>query len=249
VNSLPLRVAADAARRAAAAAAVDLLVPGMTIGLGSGRAVWQIIDLVAARWPRPVPLRAAVASSQTESLATAAGMDVIELDGGTVLDLMLDGADELDGDLRLIKGGGGALLHEKVLAAASTSFVVVAEEGKRVERLGERFRLPVEVVHFAWRDTLVRLQSPLSDPQLRMDPDGRPYTTEAGHLILDCTIPPGADLAQLSASLNCIPGVVEHGLFIGIADLAILGAPDGTVQTLNRDTAPALAVREHDSAP
>jgi ribose 5-phosphate isomerase A len=220
-----------AARGAAAAAAVELVTPGMTIGLGSGRAVWKVVELLGER---EAPLRAVAASSRTDELARAAGIEVIELDGSSQLDLVLDGADEVDASLRLIKGGGGALLREKIVVSAARRFVVVAETRKRVSRLGEGFRLPVEVVKFAWRDTRRRLGALLPDAELRLREDGESYVTDEGHFILDCTLPADADLDTLDAQLKRIPGVVEHGLFIGLADQALLGRPDGTVEMLER---------------
>jgi ribose 5-phosphate isomerase A len=220
-----------AARTAAAAAAVELVSPEMTIGLGSGRAVWKVVELLAER---RAPLRAAAASSRTDELARAAGIEVVELDGTLELDLALDGADEVDDSLRLIKGGGGALLREKIVVSAARRFVVVAEKRKRVQRLGEGFRLPVEVVRFAWRDTRRRLGRLLPDPTLRLREDGESYVTDEGHFILDCTLPGDADLERLDRSLKELPGVVEHGLFIGLAERALLGSPDGSVEVLER---------------
>jgi ribose 5-phosphate isomerase A len=222
-----------AARTAAAAAAVELVTPGMTIGLGSGRAVWKVIELLGERGDLG-GLRAVVASSRTDELARTTGIEVVELDGSFGLDLALDGADEVDGSLRLIKGGGGALLREKIVVSAALRFVVVAETRKKVERLGSGFRLPVEVVRFAWRDTRRRLASLLPDAELRLRDDGESYVTDEGHFILDCTLPPDADLDSLDSELKQIPGVVEHGLFIGLADHALLGRPDGSVEVLER---------------
>ena len=144
----------DPARAAAAAAAAELVEPGMLIGLGSGRAVWKLTELLGARGDS---IRAATASNRTAELASVLGIEIIELDGSVELDLALDGADEVAPDLGLIKGGGGALLREKIVVCAARRFVVVAETPKRVERLGEHMRLPVEVTRFAWRDTRRRL--------------------------------------------------------------------------------------------
>jgi ribose 5-phosphate isomerase A len=222
-----------AARAAAAAAAVELVTPGMTIGLGSGRAVWKVIELLGERGDL-AGLCAVAASSRTDELARTTGIEVVELDGSLELDLALDGADEVDSGLRLIKGGGGALLREKIVVSAARRFVVVAETRKRVERLGSGFRLPVEVVRFAWRDTRRRLGALLPDTELRLREDGESYVTDEGHFILDSTLPGDADLDSLDAELKQIPGVVEHGLFIGLADQALLGRPDGTVERLER---------------
>jgi ribose 5-phosphate isomerase A len=224
-----------AARTAAAAAAVALVSPGMTIGLGSGRAVWKVVDLLGARDDlRGGGLRAVAASSRTDELARAAGIEVMELDGELQPDLALDGADEVDGSLRLIKGGGGALLREKIVVSAARRFVVVAETRKRVERLGEGFRLPVEVVRFAWRDTRRRVASLLPDASLRLREDGETYVTDEGHFILDCTLPGDVDVESLDGELKQLPGVVEHGLFIDLAERAMLGRPDGEVEVLER---------------
>ena len=200
----------------------------MTLGLGSGRAVWALLDLLAER----DGIRAAVASERTRELAAAAGIEVVELNGEAPLDLALDGADEVDPQLGLIKGGGGALLREKIVITAARRFVVVAEAPKRVERLGQHTRLPVEVVRFGWRDTRRRLTALLPDPELRTDDAGRPYLTDEGHLILDCPIPATADPGALGAGLEQEPGVVEHGLFLGMAERALLGRPDGGVDVL-----------------
>ncbi|MBA3262861.1 MAG: ribose-5-phosphate isomerase RpiA [Thermoleophilaceae bacterium] len=222
----------SAARGAAAAAAVELVEPGMTIGLGSGRAVWKVVELLGERG---TPGRAAAASSRTDELARAAGFEVVELDGTFQLDLALDGADEVDPSLALIKGGGGALLREKIVISAARRFVVVAEASKRVARLGEHFRLPVEVVRFGWRDTRRRLAELLPDAEQRLRDDGEAYVTDEGHLILDCALRAGAvDLAALARDVKQVPGVVEHGLFIGLAEQALLGRDDGTVDVLDR---------------
>jgi ribose 5-phosphate isomerase A len=222
----------DIARVAAAGAAARLVEPGMTIGLGSGRAVWKVVELLGAAGD---PVRAAVASNRTAELARAVGIEIVELDGGVELDLALDGADEVSPSLGLIKGGGGALLREKIVISAARRFVVVAEAAKRVERLGEHFRLPVEVVRFAWRDTRRRLADLLPDAQLRTGEQGDPYLTDEGHLILDCALPPGSDPAELDLALRRVPGVVEHGLFLGMAERALLGRPDGGVDELRAD--------------
>jgi ribose 5-phosphate isomerase A len=221
----------DAARAAAAAAAIELVEPGMTIGLGSGRAVWKVVEALAERGE---PVRTATASSRTDELARAAGFEVVELDGTLVLDLALDGADEVDPRLRLIKGGGGALLREKIVISAARRFVVVAETPKKVDRLGAHARLPVEVVRFAWRDTRRRLARLLPDSEFRLRDDGEPFVTDEGHFILDCALPADADVDALDGGVKQVPGVVEHGLFIGLVECALLGRPDGGLEVLER---------------
>jgi ribose 5-phosphate isomerase A len=202
--------------------------PGMTIGLGSGRAVWAVVE----RLPRGT--RAVVASELTRERALTASIEILELDGSFELDLALDGADEVNGSLGLIKGGGGALLREKIVISAARRFVVVAEASKKVERLGEHFRLPVEVVRFGWRDTRRRLSSLLPSSELRIEDGSEPFVTDEGHYILDAPIPPETDPAALANALLPVPGVVDHGLFLDMAELALLGHPDGTVERLDR---------------
>jgi len=223
--------AASPARQAAAAAAVQLVEEGMTIGLGSGRAVWQVAELLGDRWRGKPPLRAAVASERTRARAQAAGIEVVDLDGTLTLDLALDGADEIDSQLRMIKGGGGAMLRERIVIAAAKRFVVVAEQEKLVERLGVRVRLPVEIARFGWRDTRRRLADILPAPELRLSGDS-PYLTAEGHRILDCALPEGLDPDTLVRDLAQTPGVLEHGLFVGVAERALLGTEAAEVEEL-----------------
>ena len=182
-------------RGAAAAAAVELMEPGMVVGLGSGRAVWAVIEAIGARWLGPKPVRAVVASDATYAIAHAAGIEVVPLDGQVELDIAVDGTDEVDSELRLLKGGGGALLREKIVASAAKRFVVVAE----VEKLTDR-----------------RLSGLFPQADRRSVGD-EAFTTDEGHYILDCSIPPDADLEALDRELKLVPGVVEHGLFLGLA--------------------------------
>jgi ribose 5-phosphate isomerase A len=224
----------DPAREAAARAAVERLEEGMTIGLGSGRAVWRAIELIGERWPGSPPFRSAFASERTGELAAAAGIEAVELDGDVRLDVAIDGADEIDPQLGLIKGGGAALLREKIVVTAADRFLVVAEARKRVSRLGETFKLPVEVVRFGWADTRRRLLDELlPSADLRTAGD-QPIVTDEGHYLLDCTLPPEGDLHALGDALKATVGVVEHGLFLGLASEALLGTPDGGVEVLTR---------------
>ena len=222
----------DPARAAAVAAARTRVQPGMTIGLGSGRAVFALVEALASKWRGPSGLRAVVASSTTEARARAAGIDLVELDGELVLDLAIDGADEVDRDLGLIKGGGSALLREKLVMAAARRVLVVAEAGKFVERLGTIHPLPVEVVRFAWPQTRLRLLELVPAAELRAA-GGAPVVTDEGHYLLDCAVPDG-DLAALGAAIKATLGVVEHGLFLDMADEVLLGRTDGSVRILHR---------------
>jgi len=226
----------DPARAAVAHAVAARVGPGMTIGLGSGRAVFSVIELLGRR-PLAPPVRAATGSAQTAALAVAAGIQLVELDGTLTPELAIDGADEVDHELNLLKGGGGALLREKLIATAAARVVIAAEDHKLVGRLGTAFPLPVEVVRYAWQDTRRRLLALVPAAVPRGDPAGRPVVTEEGHLLLDCAVPPG-DLGGLGAALKATVGVVEHGLFLGMAHEVLLGAPDGHVRTLTRQPPP-----------
>jgi ribose 5-phosphate isomerase A len=199
----------------------------MTIGLGSGRAVWATLELLRDRG-----VRAAAASSRTELLMREAGIEVVDLDGSVRLALAIDGADEIDPELGLIKGGGAAMLREKLVVKAAERFVVVAEASKKVARLGETRALPVEVVRFAWRDTQRRLLELVPEATLRTDERGDIVVTDEGHYILDCELPATGDLAPLGEAIKAEVGVVEHGLFIGLTSLALLGNDDGSVERL-----------------
>jgi ribose 5-phosphate isomerase A len=190
--------------------------------------VWATLDLLRDR-----DIRAAAASSRTEDLLREAGIEVVELDGSVRLALAIDGADEVDPELGLIKGGGAAMLREKLVVKAAERFVVVAEASKKVGRLGETRRLPVEVVRFAWRDTQRRLLSLVPDAELRKDERGDVVVTDEGHYILDCELPESGDLGALGAAIKAEVGVVEHGLFIGMAEVALLGNDDGSVERVS----------------
>jgi ribose 5-phosphate isomerase A len=200
----------------------------MTIGLGSGRAVWAVLELLRDRG-----IRAAAASSRTEELLREAGIELVELDGSVRLAMAIDGADEVDPSLGLIKGGGAAMLREKLVVKAADQFVVVAEASKKVARLGETRPLPVEVVRFAWRDTRRRLLELVPGAELRTDERGDIAITDEGHYILDCELPSSGDLAALGEAIKAEVGVIEHGLFIGLTSLALLGNDDGSVERVS----------------
>src|SRR3954453_10538793 len=200
----------------------------MTIGLGSGRAVWAVLDLLRDRG-----IRSAAASARTEELLREAGIEVVEPDGSVRLALAIDGADEIDPSLGLIKGGGAALLREKLLVEAADRFVVVAEASKKVARLGETRGLPVEIVRFAWGDTRKRLLELVPSAELRHADRGEPVITDEGHYLLDCDLPTDGDLAAFADQIKGTVGVVEHGLFLGLTSVALLGNDDGSVDRLS----------------
>ena len=213
-------------------AAIELVEPGMRLGLGSGRAVFAVADALATSSARPELVLCA--SPETARRAEAAGLRVVAADEAPELDLALDGADEVMRDLAVLKGGGGALLREKLVFACARRRVIVAESRKLVGRLGEGWRLPVEVVRFGWEGTRLRLLELLTDAERRSGADGTPFVTDEGHHILDCAIRPESDLRELAAAVKAITGVVEHGLFLEHADAVLLGAPDGSLQRLVR---------------
>ena len=204
----------------------------MRLGLGSGRAVWAVAYALGASPSRPELV--VCAAPETARLAREAGLVVAEPEHALELDLALDGADEVTRDLAVLKGGGGALLREKLVIESARRCVIVAEARKLVGRLGEHWRLPVEVVRFGWTGTRARLLDLLDDAELRASAGGTPFVTDEGHHILDCALPPGADLAALAASVKAVTGVVEHGLFLQHAHAALLGAPDGSLERLLR---------------
>ena len=214
-------------------AALELVEPGMRLGLGSGRAVFATARALGEHGARPELV--VCASPETAALAAAAGMRVVEPEEAPELDLALDGADEVTRDLRVLKGGGGSLLREKLVIESAERCVIVAEARKLVTHLGERWRLPVEVVRFGLaghaRPPARRCSM---TPSCAARPEGTPFVTDEGHHILDCALPAGADLAFIAAAVKSVTGVVEHGLFLTHADMALMGAPDGSLERLVR---------------
>lgn len=228
----------DPAKDAAARAAVKLVRPGMKLGLGTGSTAVVFVHRLAERMrAEPFELRCAATSKATAELAQSLGLRVESLDDLGWLDLTIDGADEIDPDLNLIKGGGGAHLREKIVARASDRMVVIADGSKVVERLG-RFHLPVEVVPFGWRATEVLIRRALDDLGLTQRPillrkrDDRAFMTDEANLILDLSLEEIPNAYELAAVFQDIPGVVEHGLFLNICNLAIIGQDDGTAAEL-----------------
>jgi ribose 5-phosphate isomerase A len=230
---------ADDWKQQAAERALTLVENGMTLGLGTGSTAARFVDLVGQKIKDGLRLRCVPTSEATRAHAERLGIPLITLDQHPFLDLTVDGADEIDPDLRLIKGGGGALLMEKIVATASGRMVVIADASKRVAKLG-RFPLPVEVVRFglgATRNMIEVLAADAGctgDIRQRMRPDGQPFVTDSGHFILDCAFGRIEDPEALDEALKLIPGVVENGLFLGIADAAIVAGPGGVVM-LERD--------------
>lgn len=227
----------DKAKFVAAKRAVDFVEDGMRVGLGTGStAAWMVRCLGELVREDGLKIRGVPTSTRTAALAREVGIDVISLDEARWLDLTIDGADEFDGELNLIKGGGGALLQEKIVATASDQMVVIADVGKEVEALGA-FPLPVEVIPFGWQTTKALIEEMLismdvlgRNATLRMNGD-RPFMTDEGNHILDLHLNRIGNARQLTMVLNQVPGVVENGLFIDICDIVIVGYGDGRVET------------------
>jgi ribose 5-phosphate isomerase A len=222
----------DGLKRAAAARALEYVRPGMRLGLGTGSTAAHFVDLLAAKTAAGLDIVGVPTSETTRLHAERLGIALATLDEHAVLDLTVDGADEIDGELNLIKGGGGALLREKIVANASREMIVIADEGKLVDRLG-RFPLPIEVVDFGLAATSRAVEKAIAAAgcsgtlKLRRKPDGHVFVTDQGHVILDAGLGAIADARLLARQLADVPGVVEHGIFIGLARRAILAGPAG----------------------
>src|SRR6184192_1936614 len=212
----------EAQKKAAADRALELIRPGTVVGLGSGSTARYFIEGLAERVRAGLDVRAVATSVESRRLAEAGRIPIAERVDGA-LDLAVDGADEIDPTINCLKGRGGALLREKVVAHASRRFVVIADESKLVGRLG-RGPVPIEVLPFLWEATSRAIESLGGRPALRLAA-GQPYKTDNDNLILDTTF--GAVDAQLGTAIHAIPGVLEHGLFFGIARAAIIGCASG----------------------
>lgn len=218
-----------------AVAAADLVVPGMMVGLGTGSTADAVTRELGRRVTGGLNFTSVPTSHRTEVLARDLGIPLATLDETNRLDLGIDGADEIDPALDAIKGRGGALLREKLVALSCDDYVLVATTEKSVDQLGARTPLPIEIVAFGWSQTAKRLENIGLAPDLRTPDDepDRPWVTDNGGVILDCTTGPIADPSQLAAAVKAISGVVEHGLFLGIAGAALQVDPDG--QVVRRD--------------
>ena len=225
-------------RRLAAAAAVAEVEGGMVLGLGSGRTAALAVEVLAARIAEErLRVVGIPTSERTAGLARRLGVPLTDFADHRQIDLTIDGADQVEEhSLHLVKGMGGSLLREKIVAAASRRMLVIVDESKLVPRLGDRTPLPVEIAAFGWQSIVDRLAARLgAAPTLRTLPDGQPFRTDGGNLIADCR--PAADLfadpAQLERSLAAVVGVLETGLFLGLASRVLVGAPGG-VRVLER---------------
>jgi ribose 5-phosphate isomerase A len=224
--------AIENAKRLAAQRAAELVSSGMRLGLGTGSTARHFVDIIGAKVRAGLQVICVPTSEATRQQAESLGIPLTTLDDTPELDLTVDGADEFDADLTLVKGGGGALLREKIVAAASKQVVIITDRSKQVDRLG-RFPLPVEVVPFGLEATRRLITKVAADEgctgaiRLRHDRDGRVFVTDGGHYILDCAFGAIPDAPALARGLVAIPGVVEHGLFIGLAKAVIVADAAG----------------------
>jgi ribose 5-phosphate isomerase A len=219
----------DREKQAAARAAVALVQQNSIVGLGSGSTAALAVRFLAERVREGLTILGIPTSLQTQRLAEQLGIPLTTLQDHHTIDIDIDGADEIDPRLNLIKGGGGAFLREKIVASISRRFVVIADAAKQVPQLG-RFPLPVEVIPFAESLIRVRIEALGAEVKLRQYAYGNPYVTDEGHHILDCTFGEISDPPALGGELKTIPGVVEHGLFIGMAEMALIGKDGEVVQ-------------------
>jgi len=222
----------DSLKRAAAAKALEFVPEGAKLGLGTGTTADAFIELLAEKVAEGFRVTGVPTSDRTAEKARALHIPLAPLDELGLLDVTVDGADEADRNLNLIKGAGGALLKEKIVAASSRQMIVIGDGSKLVERLGA-FLLPIEIIPFGHRSTASRVRNVLTAlgyrdavPKLRVR-DGKPFETDCGNLIYDCALGAITDATMLAVALGSVPGVVEHGLFIGLASLLVIARADG----------------------
>jgi ribose 5-phosphate isomerase A len=216
-------------KRIAAESAVENIKDGMIVGLGTGTTAYWAIQKIGQRIKQGLQIKAIATSHNSEIMAKQLGITMVSFSEIEEIDLTIDGADEVDKELNLIKGGGGALLREKIVASASKQLLIIIDESKLVNRLG-KFPLPVEIVKFGFEMTMKKLNQFNRTIKLRMI-DNKPYVTDNGNYIVDCDFGIIDHPQVLHNQINLIPGVVDNGLFVNLAKLVIVGYPDGTVKT------------------
>jgi ribose 5-phosphate isomerase A len=225
-------------KRAAAAKALDYIQDGMKLGLGSGSTAEMFVEMLAPRVRAGQRLLCVPTSERTAAFARKLGITLSSLDELAPLDITIDGADEADRNLDLIKGGGGMLLREKIVAASSKKMIVIADETKLVPRLG-KFPVPVEVIEFGHKASATRLAQALAalgykDVPLRLrEKDGGPFKTDSGNVIYDCALGAIQNAGKLASAILAVPGVVDHGLFVGIATTLLISSP-GEVEVIEK---------------
>lgn len=222
----------EALKRKAGEAAAELVQDGMVVGLGTGSTVRYFIEALGKRVAAGLKVQGIPTSEASAALARQVGIPLTSLEEKAVVDLTVDGADEFDAQLRLIKGGGGALTREKIVAKASKRMVVVADEGKQVKELGSTFALPIECIELAKAPLMRRLQELGATAKVR-EKDGRPVRTDNGHLIVDAKFPRIEYPEAIEQAIETMPGVLACGLFLGLCESVIVGADDG-VRTVKR---------------
>ncbi len=222
----------DAEKEAAAHASLQFVHDGQIVGLGTGSTAVRAVRLLGAGVKAGLKIHGVPTSVHTKELAERLGIPLLTLDDIQQIDITIDGADEIDPQLHLIKGGGGALLREKIIASASRQMIVVGDSSKQVAMLG-KFPLPVEVIPFAQVLLGKKISALGASVRLRMDASGKPFVTDEGHHILDCSFGQIPDPPALARQLSDMPGVVEHGLFINLASVALI-AKNGNVLALRR---------------
>lgn len=222
-------MANDQEKEAAARASLQFVKDGQVVGLGTGSTAAHFIKLLGDEVKKGLRIRGIPTSVRSKELAESLGIPLITLDDCQDIAVTVDGADEVDPKLRLIKGGGGAMLREKIVASATRKLVIVADATKQVQTLG-KFPLPVEVIRFAQALVAKRITALGADVGLRMGDDGKPYVTDENNHILDCRFGQIQDPEGLARELSMMPGVVEHGLFIGMASVALFARGSEIVQ-------------------
>ncbi|MCC2641207.1 MAG: rpiA [Nitrospira sp.] len=213
----------DSQKRQAASKAAEYVRDGMVVGLGTGTTAKHLIAAIGERIREGLQVRAVPTSHDTAELARQSGIPLIQSDHAWVIDLAIDGADQVDPQFNLVKGGGGALLKEKIVAAAAKRFIVMVDHTKLVPALGGSFPLPIEVVPFGWGSSARHIERVSGGKAVLRERNGRVFQTEAGHVIVDLHMPKIDDPSLLERELNLIPGIVETGLFIGRTSILIVG--------------------------
>src|ERR1700681_4748626 len=222
-------------KQIAAESAAQLVKDGMVIGLGSGSTAEVAIRIIGEKVKTGLQVIGVATSRKSEELARALGVRLATLEDYPALDLTIDGADEVElGSLDLIKGRGGALLREKIVASSSRRLIIIVDETKIVKTLGSHGEVPVEIVSFGWQSTARRLEKLGWKPMLRAEVGSLPFVTDGGHYILDCSFEKGISIQSRAAQLHDTVGVVEHGMFLGMATEAYVGSATG-VRVLRKD--------------
>lgn len=213
--------------------AATLVKNNMTVGIGTGSTAYWLIMELGKRVKEGLLIKAVPTSKKTAALAAEQHIPLVTLNDVTEINITIDGADEVDPNLQLIKGGGGALLQEKMVAAASRQLVILADETKLVQQLG-KFSLPVEVIPFGWKQVQRKIKEAYDIEATLRVKDDQPFISDHGHYILDCPFQLIENPDILSYDLNAIPGVVDCGLFVNMADMVMVGYYDGRIKTLNK---------------